>query len=84
MVVSFASDILPMFTAIDIEHMSEQDVHLDQYDYMSDPTDDHANAKNVYQQVSSGSMPPSWSGEKPWRQEVVQTFQDWMTGGYQP
>ena len=84
MAVSFASDIVPLFTEMDVEHMSEQGVELNQYVYMSDPANDHANAANVYQQVSSGSMPPSWSGEKPWTDEMVQTFQDWMNDGYQP
>lgn len=80
MATSFASDVLPMFTEMDIQHMSEQGVDLDQYDYMKIPD----NAQSVYQQVSSGSMPPSWSGEKPWTTEMVQTFQDWINGGYQP
>jgi hypothetical protein len=84
MTTSFATDVLPMFTEMDIEHMSEQGVDLDKYDYMSDPTNGYANAQNVYQQVSSGLMPPSWSGEKPWTTEMVQTFQNWMDGGYQP
>jgi len=51
---------------------------------MSDPTDNYANANAVYDQVSSGSMPPSWSGEDPWSPAKVQTFKDWMDGGYQP
>jgi hypothetical protein len=84
MAVSFANDIVPLFTEMDIEHMSQRDVYLNQYDYMSDPTGNHANASAVYQQVSSGDMPPSWSEEKPWTEEMVQTFQDWMTNGYLP
>ena len=80
MATSFASDVLPMFTQMDIEHMNEQGVNLSSYDYMKVP----ANAQSVYEQVSSGGMPPSWSGEKPWTTEMVQTFQDWINGGYQP
>jgi hypothetical protein len=84
MAISFASDILPLFTEMDIQHMTGQGVDLDKYAYMSDPANGHANAQNVYQQVSSGSMPPSWSGEQPWTEEMVQTFQNWMNGGYLP
>jgi hypothetical protein len=84
MPVGFANDIVPMFTQMDIQHMSQQGVSLNEYAYMSDPTDDHANANDVYQQVSSGSMPPSWSGEKAWTPQMVQLLQQWMTDGYQP
>jgi len=42
-----------------------------------------ANASRVYTQVSSGSMPPSVSGERPWSQDKVQLFKAWMDGGYQ-
>lgn len=82
--VSFASDIVPMFTAMDISHMEQQSVYLDKYEYMSDPTDNYANASAVYDQVSSGGMPPSWSGEDPWSPAKVQMLKDWMDGGYQP
>ena len=84
MATSFATDIVPMFTKMDISHMGEQGVDLNNYDYMADPTGNYANANNVYQQVSSGSMPPSWSGEQPWSEEKVQTFKDWMDDGYLP
>jgi hypothetical protein len=84
MAVSFATNVVPMFTQMDIQHMNQQGIHLDQYEYMSDSTDNHANANAVYQEVSSGAMPPSWSGEKPWTKEMVQLFQQWMTDGYQP
>ena len=84
MATGFATDVLPMFTDMDITHMAERGVYLNKYDYMADSTDDYANASAVYQQLSSGDMPPSWSGEQPWSAEKVQTFKDWMNGGYQP
>jgi hypothetical protein len=80
MTVSFKSDILPLFTTIDIEHMAYVSVSLDDYSYMSEP----ANAGEVYEQISSGRMPPSDSGEEPWSQDKVQLFKGWMEGGYQP
>ena len=79
MTVSFKTDILPMFTDVDIEHMSYAGVLLDDYAYMSEP----ANAESVYEQVADGSMPPGDSGEQPWSQEQVQLFKAWMDAGYQ-
>jgi hypothetical protein len=84
MAVSFASNILPMFTQMDIQHMGQRGIHLNQYEYMSNSTNDYANANAVYQEVSSRAMPPSWSGEKAWTKEMVQLFQQWMSDGYQP
>ncbi len=80
MTVSFKSDILPLFTSMDIEHMSAAGVSLDDYAYMSQP----ANASRVYETVSAGAMPPAYSGEQPWSQDHVQLYKAWMDGGYQP
>jgi hypothetical protein len=77
---SFKSDILPLFTSIDVEHMSRFGVSLDDLSYMSQP----ANAKSVFDTVSSGRMPPADSGEPRWSPEQVQLFKAWMDGGYQP
>jgi hypothetical protein len=79
MTVSFKTHILPLFTSIDIEHMSYAGVSLDDYAYMSQP----ANASRVYEQLSSGTMPPSDSGEQPWPHDQVQLFKAWVDGGYQ-
>ncbi|HWX97113.1 MAG TPA: hypothetical protein VNZ01_09705 [Solirubrobacteraceae bacterium] len=79
MTVSFKTHILPLFTSIDIEHMSYAGVSLDDYAYMSQP----ANAGRVYEQVSTGTMPPSDSGEQPWSHDQVQLFKAWMDGGYE-
>src|SRR3954452_12840333 len=80
--VSFQSDILPLFTNGDVDHMSQQGVNLDQYTYMKQP----ANAQQVYDQVSSGSMPIDDNGSpvRTWSQDQVQLFKSWMDGGYQP
>ena len=76
MTVSFETDILPLFTSMDIEHMRFAGVLLDDYSYMSQP----ANAATVYERVSNGTMPP----EQPWSQDKVQLFNAWTDGGYQP
>jgi hypothetical protein len=78
--VGFKTDILPLFTSTDVEHMRPMGVLLDDYSYMSQP----ANASGVYNAVSSGSMPPRTSGEEPWSQDTVERFKAWMDGGYRP
>jgi hypothetical protein len=80
MAVSFQTDILPLFTQMDIDHMQDMGVQLNNYDYMRDPS----NAQDVYSQVSQGLMPPPGSGEDPWSPQQVNLFQTWMDEGYPP
>ncbi len=80
MSVSFRTDIVPLFTSIDIDHMNALGTKLDDYSFMSQP--DKANL--VYELVSSGKMPPGSSGEEPWSPDKVQLFKAWMDGGYEP
>ena len=79
MAVSFAQDIRPLFTDMDIAHMKDHGVALDDLGYMRDP----AHAQNVLNAVSSGAMPPRSSGEPPWSPGNVQLFRDWIAAGYQ-
>ena len=79
MTVSFKTDIVPLFTSMDIEHMRRAGLSLDDYASMRQP----ATAGAVYEQVSSGGMPPAGSGEEPWPEDRVQLFKAWMDGGYQ-
>ena len=79
MSVSFATDIAPLFTTMDIHHMGHVGLALDDYSRMSRP----ATASTVYRAVSSGSMPPSDSGEQRWSEDKVRLFKAWMDGGYQ-
>ena len=44
MPVSFSKDVKPMFREVDIDHMKVHGVHLDDYQYMSDATNNYANA----------------------------------------
>jgi hypothetical protein len=80
MAVSFSTDIQPLFTEMDVDHMKAQGVPLDDYSWMSQPD----NAAQVFQAVSSGWMPPSDSGEQRWPADRVALFKSWMDGGYQP
>jgi hypothetical protein len=79
MAVSFAQDIRPLFTDMDIAHMKDLGVALDDYGYMADP----GHARQVLDAVSTGVTPPRRSGEPPWSPESVQLFGDWIAGGYQ-
>jgi len=54
MAVSFVTDIRPLFTDMDVAHMKNLGVRLDDFDYMRDP----AHAQKVLSLVSSGAMPP--------------------------
>ena len=78
--VRFSRDIRPLFTAMDIEHMRQAGVALDDIAYMSDPN----HAERVYQKLSSKQMPPPYSGESAWPDANIQLFRDWIDGGFQP
>jgi hypothetical protein len=53
MAVSFAHDIRPLFTEMDIAHMKDGGVLLDDLEYMRDA----AHAQKVLDAVSAGAMP---------------------------
>jgi len=84
--VSFAADIKSLFRPVDIAHMNVHGVELDDYNYMSDPANNHANAEAVQQTVSHlGGQPPSMPPGGPyWTEEQVALFAKWRTDGYQP
>jgi hypothetical protein len=83
MAVSFATDIKPMFRAVDIEHM-KPGVLLDDYGYMSNPINNHEHAQVVYARLSGNSagkrMPP---GGPYWNEAQLKLFAQWMADGYQ-
>jgi len=76
--LSFARDIRPMFTEIDIEHMQGLGMDLSSKDDVAE----HADA--IYGAVSGGSMPPDYSGENPWTPEMCARFKTWQEQGCQP
>jgi hypothetical protein len=77
--VSFARDILPLFTPMDIACMARHGVRLADYQYMSVP----ANARNVASHLD-GTQPPRMPPGAAWPAANISLFQAWMTGGYQP
>jgi len=84
--VSFANEITPLFRPIDIAHMRPKGVKLDDYNYMSNPANNHQNAENVQQALSSqNGNPPAMPPEGPyWTADQVALFAKWRSDGYQP
>ena len=72
---SFAKDIRPMFTDMDVEHMKAFGIDL------SDRVAVEESAEGIYQTVSDGSMPPRSSGEPRWTPEMCARFQQWRDAG---
>lgn len=77
--VSFDKDIKPLFRPIDVAHMKNLGVLLDDYTYMSDPSDNHSNASQVLEVLKDHSMPP---GGPFWPQSQLDLFAKWMSDGY--
>jgi hypothetical protein len=78
--LSFATDIKPMFTAMDQDHMLNQVGLFDLWNY----DDVKSNATAIYNDVQSGRMPPSDSGEPRWSPDKVATFKQWMDENFPP
>ena len=77
---SFAVDICPLFTNDDVNHMAFK---FDLRNYQ-DVKDAHA---KILDRISRDKddpllMPPTPTG--PWTKDMIQLFQDWITGGFQP
>ena len=75
--LSFAADIRPMFTAMDVDHMKHA-MNLSDRDSVYE----HADA--IYESVSSGHMPPPSSGEARWTSEMCAKFKSWKEQGAPP
>ena len=80
--VSFATDIKPLFRAVDISHMKSYNVKLDDYTYMSDPNNANAVLANVSPHDGEPpSMPP---GGPYWTAAQLALFVQWQKDGYKP
>ncbi len=76
--VGFAKDIRPLFTDMDVAHMKPAGIDLSSRDDVT------AHADAIYATVSSGSMPPSSSGEPRWTDAMCALFKRWQTQGCPP
>jgi hypothetical protein len=75
--LSFARDIRPMFTNMDVAHMKKS-MDLSNRDSVFQYAD------AIYKTVSSGSMPPTSSGERRWTPDMCATFKTWQEQGGAP
>ena len=80
--VSFATDIKPLFRAVDISHMKSFGVELDDYSWMSSPD----NANHVLAAVSphDGEPPTMPPGGPYWGEAQLALFVQWQKDGYRP
>jgi hypothetical protein len=69
---TWTKDIRPLFTEVDVQHMTNQGIDLSQYDVVK------SNSANILAAVSAGRMPPG----NPWPPAWVQLFQNWINGGF--
>jgi hypothetical protein len=72
-VVSFESDVRPLFRTDDAESMSWA-FDLASYEDVKE------NAEAIYERLADGSMPC----DEPWPAERVQVFRDWIEAGMPP
>ena len=75
--LSFERDIRPMFTQMDVDHMSAM---ID----LSDRDSVFGSADAIYSTVASGTMPPPSSGEPRWTAQMCEKFRQWTEQGGMP
>jgi hypothetical protein len=79
--VSFAKDIRPLFSSMDVDHMSAF-FDLSNYDDVKN------NAGDILQRLKGvgGPVmpPPPPKGDGPWPADRIALFQSWIDGGFQP
>jgi hypothetical protein len=76
--LSFAKDIRPLFTDLDVAHMKAAGLDL------SDREEVASKADAILETVSSGTMPPPSSGESQWTSAMCETFKQWRDAGCPP
>jgi hypothetical protein len=76
--LSFAKDIRPMFTDLDVAHMKPAGLDLSKRDDVA------KQAAAIYKMVSDGSMPPANAGEGRWSPEMCARFKQWQDQGSPP
>jgi hypothetical protein len=87
--VSYATDIKPLFNTRDLNCMKRKGVKLDDYGWMSDPEGnddypDHANGRMVFDYVRpDGQVPRMPMGGPYWTDATLTLYQQWMDGGFQ-
>jgi hypothetical protein len=84
-VVSFGTDIVPLFRPMDIQCMKGRGVFLVDYNYMSAKTNGaFSNAGLVLAYLEGDQTPRMPFGGPYWSGESLSLFQSWIDGGCQP
>ena len=79
--VSFAKDIRPLFSSIDVDHMSGF-FDLTSYD---DVKNNSADILQRLKGVGGAVMPPPPpKGDGPWSADKIALFKSWIDGGFLP
>lgn len=81
-IVSFSTDIKPLFRDVDMAHMKRFGVELDNYSYMSNP--DNANRVLATLSPDDGQPPSMPPGGPYWTAAQLALFARWQEGGYKP
>ena len=87
MAVSFAQDIVPLFSARDMTCMSRRGVEPSGTPYMSHAAGDgtypdHANARDVFAHLTGDAPPRIPLGAPAWIDAQLDTFKQWMANGF--
>jgi hypothetical protein len=82
-VVSFATDILPLFkkNPDNIAHMTLRGFMLAEYSFMSVPENAQATLGRLTATTGRIMPPPP---AQPWTAAQIDLFKAWIAGGYQP
>jgi hypothetical protein len=73
--LSFAKDIRPLFTDLDVAHMKPFGMDLSSGDDVA------KNADAIISSVQTGNMPPASSGEPRWTDAMCALFEEWQRQG---
>jgi len=75
---SYATDIRPKFTTVDVEHMTDMGLDLSDYNTVSN------NADLILTRLTDTDNPMPPAPEGPWPPDWIQCFKDWIANGKQP
>ncbi len=73
---SFVRDILPLFHPKDIEHMSDLNLDLSEYDAV------RAKAQAIAQRVAASGRPMPPPPDQRWTKIQIELFEQWVTEGF--
>jgi hypothetical protein len=87
--ITFATDVAPLFRQKDILCMGNMDIRLNEYEYMSNPDGDNihpsfANLRHVIAHLLGEELPRMPPGGPYWSDEKVGILRKWLEDGCNP